>query len=54
MFSAIKKLASKSEATSPGNGPATAVPMSGSLQKKFARGVQYNSECHQILVKLLV
>lgn len=48
MFSAIKKLASKSDAPSPSN--ATAVPgavgqsMSGSLQQKFKRGVQYNSK----------
>lgn len=44
MFSAFKKLASKSETPSPGNVSSTAVPMCGSLQKKFSRGVQYNSK----------
>lgn len=44
MFSAFKKLASKSESNQGNGGQPTAVPMSGSLQKKFARGVQYNSE----------
>lgn len=43
MFSAFKKLTSKQE---PQNGPpnSAGIPMSGSLQKKFAKGVQYNSE----------
>lgn len=48
MFSAIKKLASSKSDAIQGNGSATAVPMSGSLQKKFSRGVQYNSECDLI------
>lgn len=60
MFNAFKKLASRQDApaTSP-NGAATAAngatnqsvpanatctPMSGSLQRKFAKGVQYNSK----------
>lgn len=45
MFSAIKKLTSKpSEIVGGPLATGTAgTPMSGSLQKKFARGVQYNS-----------
>lgn len=43
MFSAFKKLATKQE--SPNVPPNSAgIPMSGSLQKKFAKGVQYNSK----------
>lgn len=42
MFSAFKKLGASS--TKPDAAVAGTVPMSGSLQKKFARGVQYNSE----------
>lgn len=43
MLSAFKKLTTKQE---PQNGPpnAAGTPMSGSLQKKFAKGVQYNSK----------
>lgn len=44
MFSAFKRLTSKNEIQ---NGPQEAgpnTPMSGSLQKKFGRGVQYNSK----------
>lgn len=53
MFSAFKKLASKQDASPTSSNsvvgssvapPNTAgIPMSGSLQRKFARGVQYNS-----------
>lgn len=45
MFSAFKRLTSKNEIQ---NGAQEATgsntPMSGSLQKKFSRGVQYNSK----------
>lgn len=41
MFSAFKKLGASSK---PDGVVAGTTPMSGSLQKKFARGVQYNSE----------
>lgn len=45
MFSAIKKLTSKQDAPTSAGPPNTAgIPMSGSLQKKFAKGVQYNSK----------
>lgn len=43
MFSVLKKLTSKADQPDGGISPATGTtPMSGSLQKKFARGVQYN------------
>lgn len=45
MFSALKKLTTKQDALpSIGTTNAAATPMSGSLQKKFSRGVQYNSK----------
>lgn len=42
MLSAIKKLTSKAEHGTP-LAPSGGTTMSGSLQKKFAKGVQYNS-----------
>lgn len=44
MFSALKKLGASSSRPPDGVVVAGTTPMSGSLQKKFARGVQYNSE----------
>lgn len=47
MFSAFKRLASKGDGTPNGSIPSSRAPnhqtMSTSLQRKFARGVQYNS-----------
>lgn len=54
MFSALKKLTNKQDAPSSavGSTNAAATPMSGSLQKKFSKGVQYNSElCFFFLTK---
>lgn len=47
MFSAFKKLASKQEPSANCNSMA-GVPMSGVLQKKFSKGVQYNSNIYLI------
>lgn len=45
MFSALKRLTSKTENGSiPGTSPGHHT-MSQNLQRKFAKGVQYNSEC---------
>lgn len=41
MFSAFKRLAGKAENAS--NGPPSHQAMPGTLQKKFSKGVQYNS-----------
>lgn len=67
MFNAFKKLASRQDApatASSGSGVAASnqpsaanascVPMSGSLQRKFAKGVQYNSKCTENLPTISV
>lgn len=45
MFSAFKKLTLKPDTSSipNSNNGSVGIPMSGTLQKKFSRGVQYNS-----------
>lgn len=66
MFNAFKKLASRQDgpaAASSGSGVAASnqptaanascVPMSGSLQRKFAKGVQYNSKYINTKLKML-
>lgn len=44
MFSAIKRLTSSKETQHNVSAESAVIPMAGSLQKKFAKGVQYNSE----------
>ena len=46
MFSALKKLAGKNEPP-PAAVPGSVQAMSSQLQRKFARGIQYNSEFYR-------
>lgn len=54
MFSAFKRLASKGDGVPNGAIPTNRTPnhqaMSSSLQRKFARGVQYNSMTYKFYI----
>lgn len=58
MFAALKRITGKGETPTLGGLPATPRPglqsMAHNLQRKFARGVQYNSKSSPSLVLILI
>lgn len=49
MFSAIKRLAGKSDGVGNASSRPAHQSMPTNLQRKFAKGVQYNSKCMYVL-----